>query len=317
MSKQFGSVECRPLSETFGASAHGVDFTKPLPQDVVDDLVRAHNYYGVLVFYNTGLNDQTHCAFSKQLGELEKSPKFTGPDQPDRFSEPYLFDAGNTLIDGTLVQKDSRRWHYNKGNALWHVDSSFNQRRSKYSLLLSHKVPKAGGDTGFADVRTAYNDLPQEKKDQIEDLVVEHNLWHSRKVAAPEEFASITETEMAVKPPAYHRLVQTGPDGRKTLYVAAHAKRILGWPDDKGLALINELLDWCSQPKYTMTVKWEQQVGQLVWWSNITTMHRATPFSDQMEVRDMRRTTVFDDSPDANGVPNAHERELRGQLPAA
>lgn len=176
------------------------------------------------------------------------------------------------------------------------------------------------------------------------------SIRHSRKVAAPEEFASITETEMAVKPPAYHRLVQTGPDGRKTLYVAAHAKRILGWPDDKGLALINELLDWCSQP-VSLTVSpslpmlticseihHDCQVGATSWSARLVVQHyhyasrnsivsrsllsssETTDFlnsSDQMEIRDMRRTTVFDDSPDANGLPNAHERELRGQLPAA
>jgi len=294
-----------------------VDFSKPVSAQVIADLVKAHTYYGVLVFYNTGLDDLTQCEFSKQLGELERAPKFNSPDQPDRFSQPWLFDAGNTLIDGTLVQKDSRRWHYNKGNALWHVDSSFNQHRSKYSLLLSHRVPKDGGDTGFADIRTAYDDLPQEKKDMLEDLIIEHNLWHSRKVAAPEEFSKITEQEMAVKKPAYHKLVQVGPDGRKTLYIAAHSKRVIGWPDDKGLNLINELLAWCSQPKYTMAVKWQQTTRQLVWWSNITVLHRATPFSDQMEIRDMRRTTVFDDGPFAHGIPDAAEREMRGDLPAA
>ena len=60
------------------------------------------------------------------------------------------------------------------GNALWHTDSSFNQHRSKYSLLLAHKIPKEGGNTNFADVRHAYRDLSEDKKAQLRGLVAKH-----------------------------------------------------------------------------------------------------------------------------------------------
>lgn len=60
------------------------------------------------------------------------------------------------------------------GNALWHTDSSFNQFRSKYSLLLAHRIPGEGGNTNYADVRTAFRDLPEEKKAQLRGLVVKH-----------------------------------------------------------------------------------------------------------------------------------------------
>jgi len=54
-------------------------------------------------------------------------------------------------------------------------DSSYHQNRSKYSILLAHGDPSRGGSwTHFADMRQAYADLPQKKKDQLEDLVVEH-----------------------------------------------------------------------------------------------------------------------------------------------
>lgn len=60
------------------------------------------------------------------------------------------------------------------GNALPHTDSSFNQHRSKYSLLLAHLVPSQGGNTDFFNVRQAYADLPEEKKAQLRDLIIEH-----------------------------------------------------------------------------------------------------------------------------------------------
>ena len=83
--------------------------------------------------------------------------------------------TGSIQKDGSLVQPESRRWHHSLGNALWHTDSSYHQRRSKYSLLLSHgHDTKSGSRTHFADTRAAYSDLPEEKKAYLEDLVVEH-----------------------------------------------------------------------------------------------------------------------------------------------
>ncbi|GAA6036182.1 hypothetical protein JCM8097_006820 [Rhodosporidiobolus ruineniae] len=317
----FGSFTVRPVLDGFGAEVEGVPFDQvPLSDDDIKTLTAISDKYAVLIFRNTGLDDDRHVAFSKQLGELEFCPKanphfppppFNGPDQPDRFSSPHLFDAGNTNLDGTIVKKGTRRWAYNKGNAMWHTDSIFNQHRSKYSLLLAHAVPSDGGDTGFADTRRAFNDLPEAKKEELRQYTIEHDLWHSRKLAAPEEFATQTAHELAAKQPAYHKLVQTGPDGRETLVIAAHSKLVVGWDLEKSQKLIWELIDHCTQPQYVFKAKWYQP-GDMIWWDNRASMHTATPFSDQMEVRDMRRTTVFDDGPDAYGVPAP-----LGDMPAA
>jgi alpha-ketoglutarate-dependent 2,4-dichlorophenoxyacetate dioxygenase len=112
----------------------------------------------------------------------------------------------------------------------------------------------------------------------------------------------------------YHKLVQIGPDGRKTMALASHAKRILGWPEEASSELIQYLREHCAQEKYAISVSWKQPTD-IVWWDNRTVMHRATPFSDQMEVRDMRRTTVLDDGIYANGVEWAVEMESSGKLP--
>lgn len=64
--------------------------------------------FGVTVYRNTKLTDEGHIAFSRQLGDLEKVPKFRGPNVPDRFGYPELFDAGNTDLDGTIVKEGSR-----------------------------------------------------------------------------------------------------------------------------------------------------------------------------------------------------------------
>jgi alpha-ketoglutarate-dependent 2,4-dichlorophenoxyacetate dioxygenase len=139
---------------------------------------------------------------------------------------------------------------------------------------LSHGNPVKGGSwTHFADTRRAYADLPQARKDEIEDLIVEHeyvtissfccsliltmsstfSLWHSRSLASPVVYQKPLPHELAAKPPAYHRLVQTAPDGRKTLYLAAHAKAILGRSFEDSQKLIQGLIAHCTKPEVSLT----------------------------------------------------------------
>jgi hypothetical protein len=159
--------------------------------------------------------------------------------------------------------------------------------------------PNGAGDTHFADVRTAYKVLPPAKKNQIEGLTLAHSLWHSRNLAAPGYVAD--DHAAKNKPGAEHNLVQTNPDGTKTMYVAAHASHVVGWPKEDGFKLIWELIDHATQPEYVLHVAWENP-GDLVVWDNRAVMHRATEFEGQtVYPRDMRRTTVHDGSPSAFG----------------
>ncbi|WWD19800.1 hypothetical protein CI109_104264 [Kwoniella shandongensis] len=300
----------------FGAEISGVDWSKPISDEIRDELVKLQDKYAVLIFRKTGLDNARHIAFSQQLGsKLEANPFYYGKEN-DRVKEDYLWDVGNIELDESLVKPDSRRWHHSLGNCLWHTDSTYHQERSKYSLLLSHGKPVQGGSwTHFADTRQAYADLPQEKKDQLEDLIIEHDLWHSRKLGSPVVYSAPSAAERAKKPPAYHKLVQVGPDGRKTLYIAAHAKLVLGMGLEESQKLIWELIDWCTQPKYVFSMEWRDG-GDMVWWDNRQSMHRANPYTANMTPRDVRRSTVIDDGPLAWGV-GEEERKAAGWVPEA
>ncbi|WVQ74840.1 hypothetical protein IAR50_004447 [Cryptococcus sp. DSM 104548] len=286
----------------FGAEVSGVDWSKEIPDSLLKELVALQDKYGVLVFRKTGMDNARHIAFSQKLGsKLEVNPFYYGKEN-DRVREDFLWDVGNMELDGSPVKPESRRWHHSLGNCLWHTDSSYHQERSKYSLLLSHGIPVQGGSwTHFADTRQAYADLPEEKKAMLEDLVIEHDLWHSRKLASPIIYANPTPAERALKPPAFHKLVQTGPDGRKVLYLAAHAKKVVGWEYEKSQKLIWELIEWCTQPKYVFSMEWRDG-GDMVWWDNRQSMHRANPYTANMTARDVRRATVIDEGPLAFGV---------------
>jgi alpha-ketoglutarate-dependent 2,4-dichlorophenoxyacetate dioxygenase len=279
-----------PALPEFLAEVEGVDFTRPIDSAALAEIRQGMDRYAVCVFRATGLTDEGHIQFSRLLGELELAPRGLLSKLP-RFAHPELFDAGNLDAQGNILV-DERRRLYNKGNALWHTDSSFNPHRAAYSLLLAHEVPPVGGDTEFADMRAAYDALPDSMKQKIDGLVAEHWLWHSRMLAG---YPEPTEAERIAKPPSQHRLVQVHPGSkRKTLYIAAHASHIVGWPIEEGRALLRELIEFATQPRFRGAVSWRQP-GDLVIWDNRCTMHRATAFDDSRYRRDMRRTTVFDD----------------------
>jgi alpha-ketoglutarate-dependent 2,4-dichlorophenoxyacetate dioxygenase len=274
---------------SFLAEVAGVDFSRPIDPPTLSDITHAMDTYAVSVFRATALSDESHIAFSRLLGGLEHAPSFFGKGIK-RFNHPELFDAGNLDASGQILV-DERRRLYNKGNALWHTDSSFNPHRSAYSLLLAHEVPPVGGDTEFADMRAAYDALSDSMKERIENLTAEHWLWHSRMLAG---YPAPTDEERAAKPPAHHKLVQVHPgSGRKTLYIAAHASHIVGWPIEEGRKLISDLIEFATQPRFVRALAW-QQPGDLVIWDNRCTMHRATSFEDTRYRRDMRRTTVLE-----------------------
>ncbi|KAI7085717.1 putative alpha-ketoglutarate-dependent 2,4-dichlorophenoxyacetate dioxygenase [Hortaea werneckii] len=325
---KYGDLTVTPIMEcgdySFGAEVAGVAWDKPVADHIVKQLIELQDKYAVLVFRNTGLDNAGHIAFSQQLGsKLETNPFYYGREN-DRVGEPFLWDVSNMELDGSLVKEDSRRWHHSLGNALWHTDSSYHQQRSKYSLLLSHGNPKRGGVwTHFADTRRAYADLSAETKHVLDGLVVEHDLWHSRLLGSPSVYKAPTDHERALKPPAYHKLVQKAPNGQGTLYLAAHAKRIVGLdspmdfsPDpnrvaeaedpraiERSQALIWQLIDHCTQSQYVFSLEWLDG-GDLVWWDNRQSMHRANPYTSTMGARDVRRSTVIDDGPLAWGISN-------------
>jgi alpha-ketoglutarate-dependent 2,4-dichlorophenoxyacetate dioxygenase len=190
------------------------------------------------------------------------------------------------------------------------VDSSFNPRRASYSLLHGVVLPPAstGGNTDFADTRTAFVELPEDLKETLlaNDYVVAHSIHHSRKVAAPEYFQDVDPSTFGMKK---HKLVQLHePSDRMNLYIAAHGHHVEGISKDASDELLRTLMEHATQDKYTFSVKWENE-GDLIIWDNTSVMHRSGRF-DGGYVRDMRRTTVHDASSTAWGLNQQGEKKF-------
>jgi alpha-ketoglutarate-dependent 2,4-dichlorophenoxyacetate dioxygenase len=269
-------IAFKPLAPTFGAECYGVDFAKPVTEETISIIREGMAKYGVLVFRATQLDDAGHVAFAAQFGELDDATPWLSPGQTYRLAPwTQLSDVGNVEADGHVAPKDSIRHQINRGNGLFHVDCSYNPRRAGFSLLRAHTLPPrgTGGGTAFADTRTAYEDLDNETKDKIKDVVLVHSLWHSRRLGAPE-----SEILKQVRPEdhsmARHKLVQLHePSGRVNLYIAWHAHHVDGWTKEESQPLIEGLLQHASQDKYTFQVDWENN-GDLVIWVSVKRAER-------------------------------------------
>ena len=139
------ALNIKPISPTFGAEISGVDLTKPLDPGLEAEIILAMDQWGVCVYRDTGLTDETHIHFSRIFGNLwtvmgQGAPRQAAaghqppaaaagtPVRRPRFAYPHLFDAGNLTADGAINQDPLLRTHKH-GDRLWHTDSSFTAER--------------------------------------------------------------------------------------------------------------------------------------------------------------------------------------------
>ena len=245
--------------------------------------------YAILVFHDQPFADDEQLAFAQRLDGALHTKLGSAAIQKNRFGNEALGDISNLGADGEILKSDDRRRAYSLGNRLWHTDASFQDPPGRYSMLHAKVIPPAGADTEYADMRAAWDALPAATKAQIDGLRVHHSIAYSRQTLG---FDFSKDEEEALKG-AIHPLVRTIPrSGRRALYVASHASRILDWPVPEGRLMLRDLIEHATQRQFVYRHSW--RVGDLVIWDNRCTMHRATPFEDARYRRELRRVTTLD-----------------------
>lgn len=293
-----------PLHPHLGAEIDGVDLTKPVPHNVLAEIEAAFNTHAVLIFRDQPVSDEQQIAFSRLFGPLETVPIYAG-EKRRRLSRAELSDISNLDPEERIMAPTNPRRMFNLGNQLWHTDMSFKYVPARASLLSVREVPPEGGETEFADLRAAYDPLSEDRKRKLEGLVAEHSIFYSRSKLGFTEFNEEIRREL---PPVPQLVVRTHPgSGRRTLYLASHASDIIGLPIEEGRRLIEELIQFATQPQFVYQHRW--RAGDLVMWDDRCTMHRCRPYDEAKYRRDMHRTTVSDEI-------NSVERE-RGRQSAA
>jgi alpha-ketoglutarate-dependent 2,4-dichlorophenoxyacetate dioxygenase len=287
----------RQIGPCFAAEAEGLDLRQPLSPDDAAAINAGMDTYAVLVFHDQRLTDEQHLAFSRSLGDLEDSSRNTLRDADDDRLPSTFADVSNLDKHQQVLALDDRRRLFAIGNRLWHSDSSFKVVPAKYSLLRAVAIPSKGGNTEFADMRAAYDGLDDETRARAEDLICEHSQIYSRLQLG---FTDFTDAERQRFKPVRQRLVRVHPStGCKSLFLASHAGKIVGWPTPEAMGFLKDLIEHATQRQFVYAHAWRE--GDLVMWDNRRTMHRGRPFPAD-EPRDVRRTTLVGDGPTAEQV---------------
>jgi alpha-ketoglutarate-dependent 2,4-dichlorophenoxyacetate dioxygenase len=285
-------MEIRQLHPLFVGQVHGMDLSDPLGPADLRALWEAIDRYSVLVFHDQRLGDGELREFASKFGNLEIG-RAAAEGGRRRLALPEIGDISNLDEEGRLRARDDRRRLDSLGNRIWHTDASYMPVPVVLGMLHAVAVPPAGplggGETEFADMRAAYDALPETTKGAIAGLVAEHDVFWSRSQIG---FTEFLPGEREKYPPSRQRLVRRHPGSkRKTLYLSAHASHIVGWPVPEGRILLYDLNLHATRPEFVYSHKW--RVGDLVIWDNRCTMHRGRPHDDA-HPRDLRRATTLD-----------------------
>ena len=274
-----------PVHDDFGARVRGVELSGNLSEEVVSQIREAVDTYSLLYFSDQDMSDEKHLAFTRLLGEPEPEHVTFGRTG----KVVYFGTVGNVHDDGTKDDSANANTRYQKGNQLWHSDSSFRKVPSYVSILHAYEVPDEGGATAFASMRAAYSRLPEDMKAAIDDLRVVHDYVFSRAPVAP-----VDPNHAASLPPVAHRLVRTNQGNEeKQYYVGSHARSIVGWSGHDSRKLLDDLLQRATREQDVYAHQW--QAGDTVIWDNRCLLHRGTGYDADKWRRRVRQTRVIGD----------------------
>src|SRR5215831_5882577 len=177
------AIEIRPVNPGFVAEIGGLDLSRSVDQATVDAIWEAIDRYAVLVFRDQRLDDTQLHDFAANFGALEIG-RAAARGGRRRLAHPEIGDISNLDEDGRLRERNDRRRLDSLGNRLWHTDASYMPVPVVLGMLHAVAVPPAGafgdGATEFADMRAAYDALPEAMKTTIDGLVAEHDIFWSR-----------------------------------------------------------------------------------------------------------------------------------------
>ncbi|MBI3507790.1 MAG: TauD/TfdA family dioxygenase [Proteobacteria bacterium] len=272
-----------PLEGGFGARIDG------LPIPAIDDATFPAVYaaflkHQFLLFRDQDLPPGAQVAFARHFGEVQIHVM----NQYHANAHPELYTLSNLGPDG----KPSGR-HPDRGTMAWHTDGSWQRRSTKCTMLFAEIMPRTGGNTGFADMYSAFDALSPGEQRRLEAMRVLHNLDFSRNRRHAED--PMTDAQRKAVPPVEQPLVRVHPEtGRKAMYLGDHAESVVGMGYDEGRIFIDGLNERIVADCRTYFHDWRPH--DFIVWDNRCLMHKAGSYDTANEPRVIRRCTVLGDA---------------------
>ncbi|HET9728446.1 MAG TPA: TauD/TfdA family dioxygenase [Acidimicrobiia bacterium] len=275
----YARIKVEPWTEVIGAEVHGVDLRTPLDEQLRDEIRRALLEWKVLFFREQHLTAAQQLAFAREFGELEQHPFLNVGQEP----EIVRFEKGADRSDPFNVGVENG----------WHSDVSWRAEPAMGAVLRAIEVPPHAGDTLWADMACAYDNLPGDLKERIDGATAIHSFVESFAFRLDDEQRAAMIKQY---PPVEHPVVRTHPEtGRKTLYVNGYfTERIVGLEPDESERLLDRLCQQAMHPEWQVRLRWEP--GTVAFWDNRATQHyAASDYFPQRRV--MERVAICGDRP--------------------
>jgi len=293
------SFEVRQLGNSFAREILGIRLWEKLDARVVDELQALWATHGVLVFRRQALSEDELADFGALFGPLERTVRtdWASPVRPEVGIISNLKDGNGKSIGGLSDQEVN-----------WHADQTYMLNPATGSMLYAAEIAHQGGTTSWANLADAYEALPQSLQHAVEGKRAIFSYTKRLGGYKEETDQAISEETKKKTPNVVHSLVHTNPvTGRKALYLDPTTTiGIVGMDTAAGLALLDELQAFVTQPRFVYEHHW--QVGDTLMWDNGFLLHRREPFP-ATERRLMKRTTII--------LPRAHHIVPDGALAAA
>ena len=271
-------IRIEPINDEIGARLF-VTAAQVLESGVPEQILAALNQYGVLLFPNINISDESMASLSNRLGEMEAA-KVTDDGSAANKLGLYRISAD---------KKEKAHREYVQGNNFWHMDGTSYRVPGKATMLKCEAPPKAGGETEFANLFAAYDALPEDRKRSLYGLTVVHSMYAVMSKLYDVPLQEDVDRWNSIFPDNGHPLVWKHLDGRHSLVIGSTAARIEELDDEEGKALLDELLDWCTQDRFTYLHTWSK--GDMVIFNNPGLLHRSRPY-DEASGRVLHRATV-------------------------
>jgi len=280
-------MKISPLGAVIAADILDVDLAKPLDDQTIALIGNAWNDQLVLRFRNQRLNDDDLLRFSRYFGELD-------PPGPNPYGVTFLPEYPEiNVISNVRDDAGVPIGNLGDGEAVWHADMTYIDNPPEAGILYALEVPVGQGDTYFANMVAAYDDMPADLRAAIDGKILIHDAAHNSAGMLRKGYEEVRDVKLP--PGARHPLAYEDPTGRVALFLGRrpHAY-ILGMEEDDSEALLDSLWAHARQPKYSWKNEW--QAGDLVMWQNRMVLHRRDGFDPNMR-RVMHRTQLKGRSP--------------------
>jgi taurine dioxygenase len=224
-------MDIAPVTPTIGAEVSGLDLSREIEPAIADRIYDAVINHLVLFFRNQNLSPQAQFEFSRTFGS------------PARPHPVYPHLPGFDRV--VLLENDGDR---PPDTDDWHSDLTFQPNPPFLSVLYAEHIPPCGGDTLWANMYAAYENLPAEEA---------------------------LNTGLASVGSAVHPIAPKHPvTGRRLLFVnRSFTQHIVGMLKSESDRLLQYLFSHLENPSYQVRFRWQK--GSVAIWDNRSTQHYA------------------------------------------